>query len=90
MYSTDTYTIGNLKLFLWTPGSNLELDSKFDILREQQFVSADKLRENYAREHFSTCEVLSMVEVGYLLLIYQQVLLIDLVSQWLDPLSQYH
>jgi hypothetical protein len=62
MYLTDTYTIGNLKLFLWTPGSNPQLDSKFDILREQQFASADKLRENYSREHFSTCEVLSMVE----------------------------
>ena len=62
MNSTDIYTTGNLKLFLWLPGSNLELDSKFNILREQQFISTDKLAKNYTHEHFSKCEVLSMVE----------------------------
>ena len=45
---------------IWRPGTEPELDSLFNSLREQMFNSDHKLAENYNKEHFETCAAINI------------------------------
>ena len=51
-----------MKFHIWTPNSDSILDDQFHELRQKQFTSKHKLRQNYSKSDFDDCLKLTMVE----------------------------